>query len=161
MTGLVNEFAEKYRNAKEKNQILNKEGCRVPLKNIPCAFVVIDLDKRGSPLSRQETRCDFLFISESSDGSCIFSPLEFKKGALDAGKVVQQLQSGVDILENHSEFVRNVELVPVAVSGQNPKTQLSKFKKSNYHVRFKGKLIRIIHMRCGTSLAHTLEKYLL
>lgn len=161
MTGIVNEFAEKFENAIEKNHTLNKEGCRVSLQDISCSYVVIDMDKRDSPLSRQTTRCDFLFTSENRDGPCIFAPLEFKKGALDAGKVVAQLQSGANLLEDQTELVKSIKLLPVAVSGQNPKAQLSKLEKSNYHIRFKGKPVKISHMRCGMSLARILEKYLL
>ena len=160
MTGLVEEFAEKYQNAKETSRTLNKEGCLVPLKNIPSSYVVIDLDKEGSPLSSRETRCDYLFISENPDGHCIFSPLEFKKGALDAGTVVKQLQSGANLLEDHPICSKSAKLVPVAVSGQNPKAQLSKLAKSNYQIQFNGRLVKISHMKCGNSLAALLGKYL-
>ena len=160
MTGIVNEFAGKYQNAVETSQSLNKEGCRVPLKDILCSYVVIDLDKEGSPLSSQETRCDFLFISERPDGHCIFSPLEFKKGALDASRVVEQLQSGANLLEDHPTCSENAKLAPVAVSGQNPKAQLSKLAKSSYQIRFNGRLVKISHMKCGNSLVDILEKYL-
>lgn len=160
MTGIVDEYAKKYQSSITKSQTLNKEGCRVPLDNLSCSYVVIDMDKRGSPLSRQETRCDFLFISENQNGPCIFAPLEFKKGVLDAGKVVDQLQSCVNILEDQAGFAKNVKLLPIAVSGQNPKIQLSKLEKSNYHILFNGKPVKISHMRCGARLANILEKYL-
>lgn len=160
MTGFVNEFAEKYQNAIETSRTLNKQGCRVPLENAPSPFVVIDLDKKGSPLARQDSRCDYLFISENQDGSCIFSPLELKKGALDAGKVVKQLQAGAGLLENHPTFSENAKLVPVAVSGKSTKAQLSRFAKSNYQVRFKGRFVKISHMKCGQNLADALRKHL-
>lgn len=160
MTGLVDEFAKKYPNAQETSLTLNKEGCRVPLRNFPCSFVVIDLDKQGSPLSRQENRCDFVFVSENLDGRCIFSPLEFKKGALDASRVVEQLQSGANLLKDHPTFSGNAKLVPVAVSGQHSKAQLGKLAKTGYQVRFNGKFFKIRNMKCGNSLADTLREYL-
>ena len=160
MTGLVNEFAEKYQNAIETSRTLNKEGCLVPLKNAPRPFVVIDLDKEGSPFARQDSRCDFLFVSENQDGPCIFSPLELKKGALDAGKVVKQLQAGADLLENHPTFSGNAKLATVAVSGKNTKAQLSRIAKSKYQIRFKGGLVKISHMKCGNELADTLREFL-
>lgn len=160
MTGIVDEFARKYHGAIAQSRTLNKEGCRVPLDNLSCSYVVIDMDKRGSPLSRQETRCDFLFISENQNGPCIFAPLEFKKGVLDARKVVDQLQSCASLLEDQSGFTKNIKLLPIAVSGQNPKIQLRKFEQANYHILFNGNPVKISHMRCGARLANILEKYL-
>ena len=134
MTSLVNAIAEEFKNAIETDRTLNKEGCRVPLQDISRSHVVIDLDKEGSPLSSRETRCDFLFVSENLDGSYVYSPLELKKGRLDSGKMVKQLQSGADFLENHPIFSRNASLVPIAVSGQHPKAQLRKLAQSKYHI---------------------------
>ena len=160
MTSLANVFAEKFKSAIETNSTLNKEGCHVPLQNISSPYVVIDMDKEGSPLASRKTRCDFLFISDNLDDPGVFSPLEFKKGALDAGKVVKQLQSGANLLDNHPNFSKNVNLVPVAVSGQHPKAQLSNLAKSNYQIRFNGKFVKISHMKCGQNLAGALGKYL-
>ena len=36
----------------------SKQGCKVPLKNTPQPRLVLDLDKPGSPLGKNETRCD-------------------------------------------------------------------------------------------------------
>ncbi len=159
MKGIINDFAEKYENALEKSGTLDKQGCRVPLEGIPSSFLVIDLDKEGSPVGNQETRCDFLFVSEIEDEVCIFSPLEFKKGELDASQVVKQLQSGVNLLEDHPDISRNVKLVPIAVSGQNPKAQLKKLAKSSYQILFKGRQIKVSYMRCGSRLMDVLGKY--
>jgi len=159
MKEIVNEFAEKYHSAIEKSRTLDKRGCRVSLKGTPSSSLVIDLDKDGSPLASQETRCDFLFVSKIRDELCIFSPLEFKKGALDASKVVGQLQSGVNLLEDHSDISRDVKLVPIAVSGQNPKAQLKKLANPSYHILFKGRQIKVSYMRCGSRLTDVLGKY--
>jgi len=101
----------------------------------------------------------FLFVSEIRDELCIFSPLEFKKGALDASKVVEQLQSGANLLEDHPGISNNVKLVPIAVSGQNPKAQLRKLANPSYQVLYKGKHIKISYMRCGSELMDVLGKH--
>ncbi|MCY4345698.1 MAG: hypothetical protein OXC17_02750 [Aestuariivita sp.] len=159
MKEIINEFADKYHDAIEKSRTLERRGCRVPLKGISSSSLVIDLDKEGSPLASQETRCDFLFIAEIRDELCIFSPLEFKKGALDASKVVGQLQSGVNLLEDHPDISRDVKLVPIAVSGQNPKAQLKKLANPGYQILFKGRQIKVSYMRYGSRLMDVLGKY--
>lgn len=156
MTGFVDEFSTKFSDAVVTSGILTKERCSVDSEGVPYPHVVIDLDMKGSPFSRQDNRCDFLFIAEDSDGSHIFAPLELKSGKLDASRVVKQLQAGVDFLNNKIVGSSKINIVPVAVSGSNPRAQLDKLKKPKYRVRFRGKYVAVSYLKCGDKLAQAL-----
>jgi len=82
MKEIINEFAEKYHSAIEKSRTLEKRGFRVPLKGISSSSLVIDLDKEGSPLASQKTRCDFYLFLKSEMSCAYFHHLNSRKARL-------------------------------------------------------------------------------
>ncbi len=73
---------------------LNKDGCQVLMGGVPATRLVVDLDRLGSPLGPDETRCDYLLIAEDEQAGGWVAVLELKKGRLRAGHVIRQLRAG-------------------------------------------------------------------
>lgn len=134
-----------------------KDGCGVSLKNAPQPRLIIDFDKPGSPLGRQDTRCDYLLIAEGRNGSGWVAPLELKKGRLDAGEVVKQLQAGARAAEGLVPRNEPIEFRPVAAfDGRINKAELKKLKGKGSRIWFhrRAEIVRL--MRCGAPLAQAL-----
>lgn len=45
-----------------------KKGCTVSLKEAPSSRLIIDCDRPLSPFSQDESRCDYIFFSDTVDG---------------------------------------------------------------------------------------------
>ena len=133
-----------------------KDGCRVSLENAPQPRLIIDFDKPGSPLGRQDTRCDYLFIAEGRNGSGWVAPLELKRGRLDAGEVVKQIQAGARAAEGLVPRSEPIKFRPVAASRGKHKAERDNLKKKNSWIRFHGRAEPIRLMSCGASLAQAL-----
>ena len=132
----------------------SRDGCGVSLTDAPEPRLIIDFDKPCSPLGRQATRCDYLFIAESVARSGWIAPLELKKGGLDASEVVKQLQAGARAAEKLVPPKKPVKFRPVAAfSGGIHKAERNKLRGK---VRFHGhtELIRLI--RCNAPLVQAL-----
>ena len=137
---------------------LRKEGCDVRLKGVPAQRLIIDFDKTGSPLSGNENRCDYLVISKNQDEHWV-TPLELKKGWLDASRVIGQLKAGASAAEKLIPKKEIVDFQPVAaLGGHISRRERSLLRKKQGTISFHGHRARIRLMKCGGSLIQTLKK---
>jgi hypothetical protein len=135
---------------------LRKEGCSVSLRGTPTDRVVIDLDKPSSPLSGEETRCDYLVFAQDRGQRAWFVPLELKRGAPRPSRLVAQLRAGADAaVEGVGPCP--VNFVPVAAVGGIHKADLTKLKKNANKVGFGGQRKTVRVMRCGGKLVDVLK----
>ena len=127
---------------------INKEGCSVSLAGLPRQRLIIDLDKPGSPLSQNETRCDYLLLVEFPGEPGSVSAVELKSGRASPGDVRGQLQGGVDAAARLIPSGYAVDLLPVLAS-QSDKAGRKRIRAT---VRFRGKDVPIQRIRCGNRL---------
>ena len=141
------------------------------LDGAPNDRVVIDLDKPSSPLSGEETRCDYLVFAEERGAVAWFAPMELKKGGLRPSKVVPQLQAGADAaakvvgVATGSSTKRSgpesppVNFLPVAaVGGRIHRADRTELRKKAMQVQFGHRKARVQVTRCGGSLVDTLRR---
>ena len=136
MSGLVDAVRAKVFPTKCLATKCGRDGCGVSLKDAPEPRLIIDFDKPCSPLGKQATRCDYLFIAESVDRSGWIAPLELQKGGLDASKVVKQLQAGARAAEKLVLRKKPVKFRPVAAFGGIHKAERKKLRDKSTKVRF-------------------------
>ena len=136
-----------------------KDGCGISLEDAPEPHLVIDFDKPGSPLPKDQTRCDYLFLAAQADNGYWVVPLELKSGKYDASKVVEQLEAGTREAEKIVSSRIKVSFRPILVSGKGArKAEREEFKRKG-KVSFRGgkpKPIKVI--RCGGKLAEKLRE---
>ena len=139
---------------------LTKDGCSVLLKDAPQPRLVVDFDKPGSPLTQNETRCDYLFFAEEDDFSWI-APIELKKGKLHAKEVIKQLQAGANVAEKVTKKwtseSEGFKFRPVAVCGGTVHKGSIKILKDN-PVKFRRVFEPVRTIRCGGTLKNGLMK---
>ena len=133
-----------------------KNGCAVSLAEMPQPRLVVDLDKPGSPLGPAQTRCDYLFLAESSCSELWLAPIELKKGTVDAGKAIEQLQAGAQAAEGIIPPLGagiDVRFRPVLASGGGMhKAERDKLKTEANRVTFRGYSEAIRRIRCDAPL---------
>ncbi len=127
---------------------IRKEGCRVSLPDAPDNRLIIDFDQPGSPLSQNQTRCDYLFIAELSSQAGFVSPIELKAGRASPGDVKDQLQAGADIAARLIPTNCQVQLQPVLASRSDKAGR----KRIRAAVLFRSREIPIRRIRCGAPL---------
>lgn len=133
-----------------------KDGCRISLKDAPEPRLAIDFDKQGSPLGKDQSRCDYLFVMAAGDKGYWIVPLELKSGKYNASNVIRQLKAGTRVAENLVPERMKVNFRPVLVFGKAPhKNEREKLRRTG-KVSFHGdtQLIRLI--KCGGKLAEKL-----
>ena len=158
MTGLVASVRGKLDEACVGSRRLRKEGCSVSLRDAPQPHLIIDLDKPGSPLSQNQTRCDYLFVAEVPSNRDWVVPLELKSGGLDAGKVAAQLQAGARAAEKLVQSGRTIRLRPVlAYGGSMHRAERTAMKKKTNWVRFRDYSEPVRQIRCGSPLTPALS----
>ena len=157
MTGLLKQL---YRGIDQhcilKGQ-LKKEGCRVLMTNAPSSRLTIDLDKDGSPLSRQSSRCDYLIVAESHDGSGWLVLLELKSGMMEADLVIKQLKASAIATENIIPKHENCRFRPVVAFGRVSKYERNIIKNATSKISFHGCKESIRMMKCGTLLKNVVD----
>lgn len=136
---------------------LRKEGCSVSLQGTPQPHVVADFDKPGSPFGENETRCDYLFVADGTEGICWSAPLELKKGSLQAGEVVRQLRAGAEVAERFVSSTKPVRFRPTAAFGNISKAARDRLKDKSSKVSFHGHAESIRLIKCGDSLMKALH----
>ncbi len=154
MTALVEEVGDKIDEACVVRGGLKKDGCRIVMKGVPARRLVVDFDKDGSPLSADQTRCDYLLVAEDEQAHDWVAVLELKRGRLHAGKVVRQLRAGAAAAEKLVPRDRALRFRPVAVSGSTTKLERNELKK--HLVIFHGRKVGVRWMKCGDRLARVL-----
>ena len=127
---------------------LRKEGCSVSIQETPSSRLIIDFDRRGSPLGQDARRCDYLLLAEAPDQQDLVRPVELKRGKFDLGDVRSQLQAGAQAAETLIPPDLDVDFLPVVASG----SVASHERITRETVRFRGKFVRMVRIRCGEPL---------
>lgn len=127
---------------------LRKEGCSVTLQGTPSPRLIIDFDKRGSPLRPDARRCDYLLLAEAPEQQDLVRPIELKRGKFNLGDVRSQLQAGAQVAETLIPSDLDVDFLPVVASG----SVSSHERITRETVRFRGKSVRMVRIRCGEPL---------
>ena len=157
MTGVVETVRGKVENTCVISGRLKKEGCSVSLKDAPQPRLIIDFDKPGSPLGKNQTRCDYLFVAEVSSKPGWVVPIELKKGRLDASKAVEQLRAGASAAEQLVPNTVTVNFRPVVASGGN-KAERAELRAERNRVRFHGTAQPVRLIKCGDKLIEAFDQ---
>ena len=116
---------------------------------------MIDMDKPQAPVRQNETKCDYIFIGGSSNVFLV--PLELKRGKLDAGDIVKQLQAGADIAATRIIPKREqVQFLPVAVCRKFRRAEIRRL--SQRKIRFKNQTSDVRFLKCDQPLVEILPK---
>ena len=124
------------------------QGCSVSLDGTPPKRLIIDLDKPGSPLSQNQTRCDYLLLAELADKPGLIYPIELKAGRAGPGDVKDQLQAGANVAAHLTPTDCEVKLLPILASGSDKAGR----KRIRATVVFRESEIPIRRIRCGQPL---------
>ena len=149
MTGLLSAV----RGQIDQSCIVNRcsrDGCSVSLRKASLNRLVIDCDKRGSPFSPTQAKCDYLLFEEAQNRARRAIPIELKSGRIKAHDAIRELQAGAAMVESLVSAHVNVELLPLLAYGSIPKGERAAIE--NGRVRFRGKAVRIKRIRCGSPL---------
>lgn len=135
-----------------------RDGCRVSLSGAPQERIIVDFDRRGSPLTSGETRCDYLFVAAERGELAWVVPIELKKGALDLVEASRQLQAGARVAEQVVPRGKMVRFRPVVAFGGGLRAAERKRAKQRRRgeIRFRGYTFRVELMKCGEVLMQTL-----
>ena len=157
MTGMVETVRGKVESTCVISKGLRKEGCSVSLKDAPKPRLIIDLDKPGSPLGKNQTRCDYLFVADAQGNRGWVVPIELKKGRLDASKAVEQLKAGASVAEQLVPDTLTVNFRPAVASGGN-KAERAELRAERNIVRFRGSVEYVRLLKCGDKLINAFNK---
>ena len=154
MAGLVESVRAKV-NASCLATRCSAEGCVVSMNGVRGEHVLINMDCRSLGIGRQDSRCDFIFVSD--DGDWVVA-LELKRGSLDASYVVEQLRAGARFVERIIPRDVEVNFVPLAVYGGkfHRKEREELLKRANW-ISFRGERLRVDSLRCGRSIVEKLK----
>ena len=156
MTAMLNTVRNKFNQCTFVNR-LRKVGCRISLNGAPSPRLIVDFDKKGSPLNKNQTRCDYLYFAESAGKFTWVVPLELKRGCLDVSKAVEQLKAGTRVAEQYVSANEPVKFRPVAAAKSVPKARRDKLKEKGSRIRFHGRTEAIRFMTCGAQLRDVLK----
>ena len=135
-----------------------KNGCSVSLVGTPQQRPIVDFDKPGSPLGPAAPRCDYLFLAESSCRELWIAPVELKKGPVDAGKAIPQLQAGAHAAERlvPADIAADILFRPVLAAGGMRKAKRNRNRAGR--VKFHGYSKPLRRIRGGGSLIHAFRR---
>ncbi len=136
---------------------LKKDGCKIVTKGLPEPRLIIDFDKRGSPLPPNVTRCDYLLVAEVENTPPLVAVLELKRGKLHADQIVRQLRAGASAAEKLVPQNQAVRFRPIAASGSAPKHERTKLRDKANRIKLHEQNERVRLMSCGARLAATLR----
>ena len=128
--------------------------CSISLEEVPGQFVLIHMDSPGAPLSKHETRCDYLFIGylDDKDGNPWTVPIELKSGGISASGVAKQLQAGADVANQIIPHNARTKFIPVVASGRISKIEKRRLRNKSNKVRFRGRPEIVQRIKCGEPL---------
>jgi hypothetical protein len=118
----------------------------------------LDLDHPDAPARPGGGRCDFLLVAENHKNSNWVAPIECKKGALNASKVVRQLRDGAAVAEDVVPSERDFEFRPIAAVGSVPKSERLELRKPGNLIECRGKREGVRLIKCGDQLVTGLTK---
>lgn len=132
-----------------------KRGCCVSLQDAPEVRLIIDFDKKGSPLGNSKKRPDYLFVADTSDGSGWVAPIELTSGTKTARKAVRQLRAGIKIMEKKKLFAgKKFAFRPVFAAREMRRAELNALREPRYRIKFGSRSPEIVRfIRCGDSLS--------
>ena len=134
-----------------------KNGCRLKLDDLPGDFLLIDMDHaQAPPGSQHEKKCDYIFIGDKESGAWV-APLELKRGKLQAGEVLPQLQAGAKIAESIVPRQEQTLFRPIAVYGGELHT-VEYERLRGKRIRFHNQRERVQAARSRSSLVSALRK---
>ena len=158
MAGLVEQARTKVNKTCIITTRIKKEGCSVSLSGAPAPRVIVDFDRRGSPVAMDQVHCDYLLIAEDPSGAGWVCPMELKRGELRASEVVAQLQSGAQVAEHIVPQNTLVKFRPVAAFGGGiHRAEIDALKRKSNKVSFQrvSEYVRLI--KCGEKLTKGLS----
>ena len=138
-----------------------EQGCSLSLNGTSQQAFVIDMNHDDSPIDRNQTHCDFLFVgSLSGKTEEWIVPIELKRGAIGADEARDQLQAGADAADclAPNELSPEPEFLPLAVSGRLAQAERAQLRKSSHMIRFRGRRVLVERARCGSQLADILRR---
>ncbi len=128
-----------------------RDGCSVSLGGAPSPHVVVDMDNDSLGISN-DTRCDYLFVSEAGGTTCVL-PIEMKQGSLRATHVVAQLQAGADFANEQLPNLTEFKFVPILAHQGLPKAERDRLRDKSRSVKFRKQKALAKVIRCGDPIA--------
>ena len=128
------------------------DNCSLSLKGLERPFLMVSLDREGSPIKVQRTRCDYLFFSEDSTSTYVV-PIELKSGSFDPDKAMKQLQAGSSASEALCPSDGDVRFFAVLAHGR----LLRKAERKRITVRFRGTSHPVRLEKCGALMKNVLN----
>ena len=135
-----------------------EQGCSLYLNGTSQQAFAIDMNHDDSPIDRNQTHCDFLFVgSLSGKTEEWIVPIELKRGAISAGEARDQLQAGADAADRLVPRELDLRFLPLAVSGSMARAERDQLRKSSHRIRFRRQMVLAERTRCGSELADILR----
>ena len=136
-----------------------EQGCFLSLSGTSQHAFVVDMNHDESPVDRNQTHCDFLFVgSLSGQDEEWVVPIELKRGEISAGEARDQLQAGADAADRLVPRDLDLSFLPLAVSGSMARAERDQLRKSSYRIRFRRQMVLAERTRCGSDLADILRR---
>ena len=157
MTGIVASVRNSFDPRCTGSRKIIKKGCAVSLQGAPRRRVIVDFDSEGAPFHPDEARCDYLVAGEHGRDMNWIALLELKKGSLDVGQAVSQLQAGAAKTEERVPDHADTTFRPIAVCGRMPKQQRKELKRRSNMVQFRGLRVAVRLISCGDPLVKALR----
>lgn len=157
MTDLIQKVKKSLNSSCLVRGALRKQGCTVGMRSIPQPSLAVDLDKKGSPIPSNDTRCDYLVFAEDNNKEQCFVPLELKGRRWDAAQVVRQLQAGARVAEQVISREDCIRFLPVLAQENSHKLELRELRKPKNRIRFHRHSEAVRIRRCGTQLVQILN----
>ena len=132
----------------------NRDKCSVRLNGAPTNRIIIDMDCEALEMTN-ETRCDYLFVSEGDDMTWVV-PIELKGGG--AGSIIRvanQLRGGAQLAAELLPESLAIQLIPVLAHKKAiHRVDLKKLRKEKIKLRHYVGMIKVV--KCGTPLVRAL-----
>ena len=136
-----------------------EEGCSLSLNGTSSQAFAVDMNHDDSPIDRNQTHCDFLFVgSLSGEIEEWVVPIELKRGTIGASEARDQLQAGADAANELVPHGLDFRFLPIAVSGSMNSAERARLRKNSHKIRFRGRQVLAERIRCGSQLADTLRR---
>lgn len=157
MTGLAEAVRRKITETCLEAESLQRKDCYVSLEDAPQPRVVIDFDKPGSPLGKNQSRCEYLVVADRNGGGGWVVPMEFKSCRMKVSKVARQLQAGAQAAERLVPKQNPIAFRPIAVVyGPINKKQRKDLRDTSNTVRYRGCREPVRVLLCGDLLTEAL-----
>ena len=137
---------------------LVKSGCRVSLGDAETRRLVLDFDQPTAPGDPAKGRCDFLLVASNFEDKDWIAPIECKKGALDASRVVRQLRAGAAVAGTIVPTECDFEFRPIAAIGSVPKAERLRLRRPQNVIECRGRRESVRLIKCGGRLVTALTK---